>query len=178
MLFSCYNGCMELKENITGQKAIYKTEANIEIKDGYLEVNFISHHPSMNSYSNKYNDCIYNADVVEIFLSTKEDKKYYYEIEVAPNNTVFLSEIYNDGKSFSGSLIDECFIKTSSKEENGKWLVNILIPLDKVGYDPKRGIEYNLYRIDTDGEKPNKHLFSLNPTMCGSFHKRNSFVKL
>lgn len=169
---------MELKENITGQKAIYKTEVDIKINGEYLEVNYASHHPSMNSYSNIYNDAIYNADAVEIFLTTKEDDRYYYEIEVAPNNTVFLAEIYNDGNSFKGTLIDKCFVKTSSKEENGVWLVNMLIPLKEVGYDPKIGIKYNLFRIETDGEKPNKHLFSLSPTLCGSFHKKEAFIKL
>ena len=34
----------------------------------------------------------------------------------------------------------------------------------------------NAFRIETDGERLEKHLFALNPTLCNSFHK-SEFIK-
>lgn len=169
---------MKLKDNKTGQKALYDTDLNIEIKDGNtLIATFVCNHASNYSFSNKYNDDIYCGDVVELFLQT-DRKDQYYEIEVAPNNAHFIAIITNDGKSFSGERLSDDFVESSSKFDGSIWRCVITIPLNKINYSKEKGIYFNAFRIDTDGGERDKHLFSLYPTLCGSFHKMDSFKML
>lgn len=168
---------MKFKDNKTGLEAIYETEFDIKIIDNKLVLNYFAKNSQFFSYSNKYNDDIYNGDVVEVFLDMGI-KDHYWEIEVAPNGTVFLADITNDGKSFSGVRLEDNFVYREVTLFEKDYKVLIELPLDKLGYDPVKGIKYNAYRIDTDGGTPNAHLFALNPTLCGSFHKKESFIKL
>ena len=168
---------MEFKDNITGEKAIYKTEFDIKIEGNKLVLNYSAKHSKFYSYSDKFNDDIYKGDVVEVFIDVGV-KDHYWEIEVAPNGTVFLADITNDGKSFSGARLKENFVERKVTLYENDYDVLMEIPLDKLGYNPEYGIKYNAYRIDTDGGIENAHLFALSPTMCGSFHKRESFIKL
>lgn len=158
---------MLLKENITGEKACYKTEFSYRKCYKYLRFTFKAHHSALNSYSDKYNDELYKADVCELFIRYGKEN-HYYEIEVAPNGATFLADIENINGNFHGNLIDDCFIKTTSKIKKDSYTVKILIPKS---YIKTRKIEFNAFRIETDGERPEKHLFALHPTLCGSFHK-------
>ncbi len=168
---------MLLKNNLNGLEAIYQTDVDVKISGDYLIAIFICHHPSNFSYSDKYNDDIYCGDVVELFLQTNQPNQYY-EIEVSPNNTHFIALITNDGHSFSGQKITEDFVISNSNIIDGIWYCYIKIPLDKINNSKEKGIYYNAFRIDTDGGERDKHLFSLFPTKCGSFHKMDSFKKL
>ncbi|MCQ3035755.1 MAG: hypothetical protein MJ248_06060 [Bacilli bacterium] len=168
---------MELKNNITGEEAIYETKFDIKICEGKLVLNYYAKHSQFYSYSDKFNDDIYKGDVVEIFIDVGQ-KDHYWEIEVAPNGTVFLADITNDGKSFSGARLKENFVERKVTLYENDYDVLMEIPLDKLGYNPEYGIKYNAYRIDTDGGIENAHLFALSPTMCGSFHKKEAFIKL
>lgn len=158
---------MILKENTTGKKACYKTKFKFRKCCKYLCFTYIAHHSSLNSYSDKYNDELYKADVCELFIRYGKEN-HYYEIEVAPNGATFLADIENINGDFHGALIDKCFIKTSAKIKKDTYIVRILIPKE---YIKTNKIEFNAFRIETDGEKPEKHLFALHPTLCGSFHK-------
>ena len=55
---------MEFKDNITGEKAIYKTEFDIKIEGNKLVLNYSAKHSKFYSYSDKFNDDIYKGDVV------------------------------------------------------------------------------------------------------------------
>lgn len=163
---------MLLKENITGGKACYKTTLKCkESKDSYI-FKFKAFHSSFFSISDKYNSNLYDGDVCEVFIEYGE-KDHYYEVEVAPNGAVFLANIHNDGTSFKGTLIDDCFVKTSAQIHKNYYYVVMEIPKDKIKMDK---IKFNAFRIDTDGGKTNAHLFALHPTLCGSFHKKE-FLK-
>lgn len=163
---------MLFKENITGNIACYKTKFKYKKGLKFLHFTFKAFDSSLTSYSNKYNDPLYKADVCELFIKYGKEN-HYYEIEVAPNGTIFLSDIENINGKFRGTLIEKCFIKTSSRIKNNTYLVSISIPKK---YIKTKNIEFNAFRIETDGEKPEKHLFALNPTLCNSFH-RMEFIK-
>jgi len=167
---------MKLLNNNTGLKADYETELEVKEEGDNLVFSFASSHPSLSSYSNIYNDDIWSGDVVEIFISTNNHDKYL-ELEVAPNNTKFLALITNDGKSFKGEFINDCFFESTSIVENDVWKVEIKLPKSKVYISENNEIKFNAFRIDTDGEEPNKHLFALSPTMLPSFHKLYAFIK-
>lgn len=158
---------MLLKENITGQKACYKTKFKYRRCYKYLYFSFKAYHSTFNSYSGKYNDELYKADVCELFIKYGKEN-HYYEIEVAPNGATFLADIENIDGNFKGTLIDKCFVKTKAKIAKDHYIVRILVPRH---YIKTKKIEFNAFRIETDGIKPEAHLFALHPTMCGSFHK-------
>lgn len=166
---------LELKDNITGKRAIYKTLLNIEKQDDYLVFEFYASHCSFFSYSHKFNDPIYNGDVVEVFIKTKEEN-HYLEIELAPNGTLFIGDIFNDGKRRELTMLENKGIIAETKKNNCDLMAKLIIPYKN--YNISEDIVFNAFRIETDGGKSNAHLFALNPTMCDTFHILEAFISL
>lgn len=160
---------MKLLDNFTSKKACYKTKFKFHKNKKYISFKFVAYDSKFFSFSDKYNSELYRGDVCEIFINYGETN-HYYEIEVAPNGAVFLADIINDGHSFKGTLIEKCFIKTSVITHKKNYVVKIKIPREYIKTDH---IEFNAFRIDTDGGKENEHLFALHPTMCETFHKKD-----
>jgi len=166
----------KLLDNITGERAIYTTKFKMNIKDDKLIVKFVATNCSMNSYSDKYNDPIYNGDVCELFLAVgKKDK--YWEFEVAPNKTMFFAEITNAGGDIEVNKIEKNPAKLKSFRLFKTVYHTITFKLDDLQIKDIDDIEFNAFRIETDGVKPDKHLFALFPTCSGSFHKRRAFER-
>lgn len=161
---------MELRENITGGKACYKT--NFKFRKGlkYYKFFFRAYNSTFYSYTDKYNGELFYGDVCEVFIKYGKEN-HYYEVEVAPNGTIFLSDIENINGNFKGQLIENCFVKAKSKICKDCYKVTILIPKCYIKTDK---LEFNAFRMDTDGEIPEKHLFALHPTMCTTFHRIES----
>lgn len=165
----------ELKENITGGKAIYSTKVKINLNKDVLCFEFYSNHCSMNSYSSTFNDDLFKADVVELFIE-KCNSNHYYEIEVAPNGTLFIGDIFNDGQTRKLTYLENKGIDVVVSREKDILITKISIDLNV--FCIPNNAKFNAYRIETDGEKPEKYLFALNPTLCPSFHEPSSFVEL
>jgi len=163
-----YTIIMKLLDNITGKEACYKTNFHFHNGKKTLNFKFICYSSKLFSYSNKYNDELYHGDVCEVFINYGKDN-HYYEIEVAPNGTIFLADIENNGTNFKGTLIEQCFIKAFSVIKRNKYIVTINVPRDYIKTDK---VAFNAFRIDTDGGIENAHLFAFHPTMCNTFHKK------
>lgn len=157
---------MLLKENITGQKACYKTKLTYRKGCKNLFFKFVATSPQLYSFSDKYNSELYRGDVCEIFIKYGKEN-HYYEIEVAPNGAIFLADIENDGTGFKGELLSDCFISATSKINKKGYVVKIKIPRSYIKTDK---IKFNAFRIDTEGGNENRHLFALHPTLCATFH--------
>ena len=82
-----------LKENLSGKYPDRKTELEIKKTEEILSFRFSCSKSEMISFSNKNNDELYRASVVEVFLDVGEES--YYEIEVAPNGATFFAKILN-----------------------------------------------------------------------------------
>lgn len=162
---------MILKDNITGQNSPLKTEFYIEEKGKHLICLFKAYDSSLNSHGNKNNDELYRGDVVEVFLDIGEPNAYL-EIEVAPNGKKFVANIIDKEIHF----IDSNFVKTNVEIQNHDYFVTIDINLSKLKV--LKPIKYNAYRIETKGIKENYLLLAVSPTLCGTFHVRDSFIKL
>ncbi len=158
---------MKLLENLTGKKACYKTKFSFSEKDDYFCFAFKAYNSTFNSYSNQYNDDLYKGDVCELFIKYGKEN-HYYEIEVAPNGATFLADIENINGNFNGTRLKDCFVKTSAKIKKNCYLITILIP--KSFIETKK-VEFNAFRIETDGLESEKHLFALHPTLSNTFHK-------
>lgn len=170
----------ELKENKTGAEIPdFKTVVDVTLTDSEIVFEFDCKNSRFFSAYNNYNDPIWEGDVCEAFICTNGKRDYYYEIEIAPNNTVFLKLIHNKGFDDIEEIdITENFVDSNVELCGNDYKVKFSIPLDKIGYDKNVGILYNIFRIETEGGIPEKNLFAMNPTMSGRFHDNSYFIEL
>ena len=171
-----------LKNNRTGEDVPeFNTTVEIVLTDKELSFEFFCKNSKFFSADDKYNGPIFDGDVCEAFICTGDDPRKYYEIEGSPNNTVFLSYMTNlgpgqyDAQYFSE---EDNFLKSEVEILGNDYRLKFSMPLDKIGYDPKRGIKFNAYRIETEGGHTDLHLLALNPTLCDTFHVYEAFVEL
>ena len=170
----------ELKNNRTGKDIKeFLTEVEVIKTEKELIFDFVCKNSKFFSACNEYNGPVFDGDVCEAFICTEEDY-WYYEIEVAPNNCVFLNKIHNLGVGeYEPYPIDENFVKSEVEFlSDTDYRVKFSVPLDKINYNPEKGIKYNLFRIETEGGFTDKNLLALNPTLCDTYHKFESFVEL
>ena len=168
------------KENTKGEETKFTTKLDYFIKNNILTFIFEALNSTFNSYSNIYNDAIYNGDVCEIFLQVK-GRPYYYEFEIAPNETLFLAKIfnpYNDSSKMTSEFIEKPFFEGKIEKNSNNYIATIKIPLDKIECQNIDDLTFNAFRIETEGTKSSKNLLALNPTLCPSFHKTDKFIKL
>jgi hypothetical protein len=93
---------------------------------------------------------------------------------------VFLNKIHNLGVGeYEPYPIEENFVKSEVEFlSDTDYRVKFSVPLDKINYNPEKGIKYNLFRIETEGGFTDKNLLALNPTLCDTYHKFESFIEL
>ena len=163
---------MQLKENVRNGKVEHPTELIIKEENGYYVFSFTANNSLLFSAGEKYNDSIYDGSVVEIFIYYGK-KNHYYEIEVAPNGTLFLADIKNIHGKFTTYCLKECFFKADVNIVNDSYKVNIYFPVDKI--KTERPL-FNAFRVETINDK--QYLYALNPTMCETFHKQEFFIDL
>jgi hypothetical protein len=165
-----------LKENVTGEKTPFTTELNYSKVGNDLHFKFICNNSKLFSAFSGYNEPIYQGDVCEVFLCTGGDLREYYEIEVAPNGTVFFAKILNENGLHASFL--ENSIKTSVEITDVGYNVEIIVPCDVIGANPNIPIRFNAFRIETEGGVPNKNLLALSPTLVPRFHVPEKFIEL
>lgn len=166
-----------LKNSRTGEPAVYKTEVETEYFGEYLKLSFVCENSACYCPYQKNNMPIYEGDVCEAFLCADEKRREYLETEIAPNGAVFAAIIVNDGGKLNTTVLDDVLFDIRvSKTETG-YLAEYKIDLKKVGLYGKT-LFGNIYRIETDGGEHNKHLFALNPTLCGNFHRPEKFIEI
>lgn len=170
----------ELKNSRTGEDIPeFKTTVEVTITDTDLIFEFDCKNSKFFSATDEYNGRLFEGDVCEAFICTDGTRKYYFEIEVAPNNTVFLYKMENKGIGIiEETPIDENFV-TSKVEINGNdYKLMFSVPLDKINYDKNIGILYNIFRIETEGGISDKNLLAVSPTMGPTFHDPSKFIEL
>ena len=76
-------------------------------------------------------------------------------------------------------FVDEkdCFFRSDVRHTDNGYIVDISIDKTKLNMSLDK-IYFNAYRLETDGGEMEKHLFALNPTMCGKFHVPTRYVML
>ena len=170
----------ELKENLTGKSVPeFKTVVDVTLTETDIIFEFDCKNSQFYSAYDKYNQPIWEGDVCEAFLCTNTKKDWYYEVEIAPNNTVFLKHMNNKGLGIIDEYeIEENFVKSEVKLLGNDYKVKFSVPLEKIGYDKNVGLFINIFRIETEGGIPEKNLLSMNPTLSPTFHDNRCFVEL
>ena len=171
-----------LKNSRTGEDIPqFETTVEIVMTDTELSFEFFCKNSKFFSASNEYNGPLFDGDVCEAFICTGGDIKRYFEIEVAPNNCVFLNKMLNLGPGkYEAEPVEEKdnFLKSEVEFMGNDYRLKFSMPLDKIGYDKNVGIKFNAFRIETEGGFTDRNLLALSPTMCDTFHVPSFFVEL
>ena len=174
-----------LKNNRDGSPAVYKTTLCVSQDERYIYFDFVAEHSDYYCPYGKYNDIHSCGDAVEVLIGTDPTRKTYYELEVNPNNVKMLArmtvtELDDDGAAkLKIDFVDEkdCFFRSDVRHTDNGYIVDISIDKTKLNMSLDK-IYFNAYRLETDGGEMEKHLFALNPTMCGKFHVPDRYVML
>lgn len=174
-----------LTNNRDGAASVYRTTVEVSQDERNIYFNFVAEHSNYYCPYHNYNDIHSCGDAVEILIGIDPARKTYYELEVNPDNSKMLAkmtatELDGDGAAkLNIKFVDEkdCFFTSSTAKTSGGYIACIVI--DKVRLNmPVEQIYFNAYRLETDGGEMEKHLFALNPTMCGKFHVPARYVML
>lgn len=141
--------------SVGGDKAAGKTTVSLEYLDTYLRVCFEGNE-DINLNTNRFTNCndpLYQQEVFECFIAPGEEAPIdYIEVEINPNNALFVSKIHNPnrmGTENTGTPIDcdESKIVHSivKDESNEKWKAELKLPFSLI-HNPKA--ERSIYRAN------------------------------
>lgn len=161
---------LHFKHSVGGEPVEEETLVMMKYSDKYLEVKFeCRDNPRIEqNYFTKDNTKMYTQEVFEIFISNGElSNEKYIEIQINPNNALFLSKIkntYKTDKKFSSDFIDTTTSDVShyveKKIEENIWKGYLRIPMEMLKYPnaiSKDTYRINLYRIISNADHANKN---------------------
>ena len=180
----------------------YKTFVSLDYNDDYLNVSFLCENDtfvSANTYT-KDNDVLYKQEVFEIFIA-QDDAAItdYLEIEINPNNAIFLGVINNPsgmgGSAKSLVMLDEelMHIKHFVTVHENSWSGTISIPFSLLSSQFKSSVNsymINFFRVvlkdhpltnDWSCSEDNSEFICFKSTTSSlkpNFHITNSFTQL
>ena len=172
-----------LKECVSGGKAVYDTALEIREENGRLHFRFVAKNSKYYCPFSEYNEQHYLGDVCEIFIGSRKDRTEYIEFEVSPDNKQFLAKIkYCGVDEENNPVLETEFVENS--------FVDSVVTKTPDGYIAEISFEkkailtgdgdvfFNAYRIETDGGVEEAHIFALNPTGRPKFHVPTAFLNL
>lgn len=179
-------GAVYLVDTVTGCTPRQPTWVKMLWDDQYLYVAFKCTDNCIAASMTKYNDKLYEEEVVEVFIDDDKDGKTYIEIEVNPLNAVLHYCVHNDlkgGKIFFARIDKTVETAVSRDDEKGTWNAEIAIPLTEFvtaeKIPPEKGCSWhmNLYRIDRV-KTGNDEYSAWSPTGKINYHMPKKFGKL
>ena len=130
-----------------------------------------------------YNDIHSEGDACEVLIGSDPDRRFYYEIEISPENIGMCALMENKGDDENGipqlviNFVDKSFVESSVTRTENSYEATISFPKERI-LSGDGEIYFNAYRLETDGGEMDKHLMALNPTMKPKFHRPSHFVWL
>ena len=173
----------ELKNCRDGLPAIYITTVDITENNGKLTFKFFAEHTEFYCPHHNYNDIHSEGDACEVLIGSDPERKFYYEIEISPENKLMCALMENKGDDENGipilkiNFIEDCFVESNVVRTENSYEATVSFPKEKI-LSGDGEIYFNAYRLETDGGEMDKHLFALNPTMKPKFHRPSHFMFL
>lgn len=181
------------KNATDGKSSNQTTEVKLKADDQYLSIEFSClQNPfvAQNSYT-KHNSEMYNQEVFELFISEgSATPTRYLELEINPNNALFVGWIENPTKEAPKSCDfvshEDAKIIHSVIKTNDSWSGKMQIPWTLIG-GKKNAYRVNFYRIislkshsksDWAGTPATCAYLCWSPTMSGAvprFHRPEAF---
>lgn len=144
------------KHSTDGIAVDFETNVSINSDDKYLHIAFDCLQDDFVEQNNMvvHNDPLYNQEVFEVFISPgNEDSKHYLEIEINPNNALWVGTINNptlgeETQTLEGMIghEDAGILHKAIKSVNS-WSGKLSIPWTLIGKDTKGQYRINFYRI-------------------------------
>jgi hypothetical protein len=136
-----------------GEKASQTTEVSLKYDENYLTINFNCLQNTFvneNTYFENNTD-MWNQEVFELFIGAgNETPEHYLEIEINPNNALFVAKINNPTKKLAeiaGYLSQkEASILHGVQKQIDSWNGFFSIPIELLGKNEKQ-FRINFYRI-------------------------------
>ncbi len=173
----------ELKNCRNGEQAEYKSTVEISENNGILTFKFYAEHSEFYCPYHKYNEIHSWGDACEVLIGSDPDRRFYYEIEISPENKLMCALMENKGDDekrepiLEINFVDDCFVESEVKINGNSYEAIVSFPKDKI-LSGDGEIYFNAYRLETDGGEMDKHLMALNPTMKPKFHSPSHFLWL
>jgi len=168
-----------LKDCISGKYHNKHTTFSAAYNEEGITFNFNCEDDDIFSTMTKFNDNIFDEDVVEVFISTDGDLKKYFEIEISPLENVLQLKVKNDlnGHFSIEYLLNDVIKRTIIKDSKG-WKAEFFIPFTLLETTAKKGDKwlFNAYRIDRNGA--GRNFYALNPTFKAEYHHPKYFTEL
>jgi len=148
------------KHAVSGAPIEEKTAVQIKYDSSYLDMKFdCKNNPRMDqNFYTKDNSALYNQEVFEIFLSQgSENPEAYIEIQLNPNDALYVSKITYHGQSdklieieLLDTLASGILHSVSKNNAQKSWSGRLRIPLSLLT-DEKKGskevFRFNLFRV-------------------------------
>jgi len=153
------------KHVVGGQDIKQKTIIELSVRDEFLKIEFQCLDDIFvddNFYFGD-NTPMWNQEVFEVFIAYgKHDPMDYLEIEINPNNAIFIARIKNPdlfGSALSSEFINpiESGIVSEVNKEIGSWSGYLLLPFSLIpGIEIENQFRINFYRIILQEKQSNK----------------------
>lgn len=156
--------------NIANQKT---SIALLFDSDNYLHIYFECFNNMYTAFNDMYshNDPLYNQEVFEIFIGEGfEDCKNYLEVEINPNNAIWIGKIHNPNNSNIGIentpiTYENSGITHEVSIENNTWKGHLTIPMGLVSANEASEYRLNFFRIVAT-KQPNEKNWIGNESTC------------
>ena len=171
-----------LKDCRDGSEAVYDTTVEITKQGSYVSFKFVAMNTTYNCPHNFYNGIHSEADACEILIGTDPERRVYYEMEISAMGDLMLAKMTNSGDDNGEPIldigfVDVPFIKGDIVRKPSGYEATISFDLADINTGDGE-VYFNAYRLETDGEYRDKHLFALIPTLRPKFHVPERFVYL
>ena len=179
----------DLRLNIDGSPAPYKTEVRALYDNTFLYFSFRSHDDNIWATLKTRDQHLWNEEVVEVFLQADPDQRNYIELEVNPLGTmldIYLLDIrkplpYESWNSQKIKWAVQISGTVDGKSGDREWMCEIAVPLEDMAtaknLPPQAGDRWrmNLYRVE---QLPKPALLAWSPTYKDDFHLPEKFGEL
>lgn len=177
---------VRLVETSTGKNPRLETEVKVGWSEDFLYFSFKCQDDFIKATMTKYNDKLYEEDVVEVFIDDNNDLLNYVEIEVNPLNAALHYLVYNtlySEKLFYAKVERTIVSATHFDIISGIWNTEISIPMKEFftakNNPPLPGDKWhvNFYRIDRPENNEDEYS-AWSPTGEINFHMPEKFGEL
>ena len=156
------------KHVVGGKDIKQKTIVELSVKDEFLKIGFKCLNDIFvdDNYYFENNTPMWNQEVFEIFIANgKDDPTNYIEIEINPNNAIFIAKIKNPdmlGSVISSEFIDpiESGIIYKVIKEPGSWSGYLMLPFSLIQYsdiEKEDHFRINFFRVILKEKQNNKN---------------------
>lgn len=157
-----------LKHAISGQDIKQKTIIELSVRDEFLKIEFQCLNNAFvdDNYYFGDNTPMWNQEVFEVFIAYgKEDPADYLEIEINPNNAIFIARIKNPdllGSVLSLEFVNpiESGIVYEVNKKTGLWSGYLLLPFSMIqctDIEKEGHFRINFFRVILQEKQNNKN---------------------